>query len=174
LPRLSTRCPEREKRSVETEMIWTSGGLLRLAKTGVRHRADLATPCIIEEVRLVQCVLLASICLTQPACQSPLAQSHIDANVPDAKVFGPLMERDLQGYFEKTLDTTEKIHVQFQLLRDGPTQTGISYPKFYVWAKILSGDRILTEGAVRVAAVDRTQFNVTDAFGKSPWPISAV
>jgi hypothetical protein len=117
-------------------------------------------------VRLVQCVLLASICLTQPACQSPVAQSHIDANVPDAKVFGPLMERDLQAYFEKTLDTTDKIHVQYQLLRDGPTQTGISYPKFYVWAKILSGNRILTEGAVRVAAVNGTQFNVTDFLGK--------
>ena len=111
-------------------------------------------------------MLLASICVTPSASQSPLAQSHIDANVPDAKAFGTLMERDLRVYFEKALDTKEKIHVQYQLLREGPTQTGIAYPKFYVWAKILSGNRILTEGAVRVAAVDRKQFNVTDFLGK--------
>lgn len=76
------------------------------------------------------------------------------------------MERDLHAYFEKTLSTTDKIHVQYQLLRDGPTQTGIGYPKFYVWAKIFSGDRVLTEGAVRVAAVDRTQFDVTGFLDK--------
>ena len=86
--------------------------------------------------------------------------------MPDAKVFGPLMERNLRACFEKTLGATDKIHVQYLLLRDGPTQTGISYPKFYVWARILSGNRILTEGAVRLAAVDGAQFNVTDFLGK--------
>lgn len=111
-------------------------------------------------------LLLAGLFITQCACESPVAQSHIDANVPDATSFGTLMERDLSAYFEKTLETRGKIHVGYQLLREGPTQTGISYPKFYVWAKIFSGSRILTEGAVRVAAVDGTQFTVTDFLSK--------
>jgi len=76
------------------------------------------------------------------------------------------MERDLSAYFERRLGTSDKIHVDYHLLREGPTQTGISYPKFYVWAKILSGSRVLAEGAVRVEAVDRTQFTVTHFFGK--------
>jgi hypothetical protein len=114
-------------------------------------------------MRLAECLLLATgVCVIESACQSPLDQSHIDANVPDTKSFDTLMKRDLRAYFEKTLSTTGKVHVEYQLLRDGPTQTGISYPKFYVWATVFRGARNLTEGAVRVAAVDRTQFTVTD------------
>jgi hypothetical protein len=111
-------------------------------------------------------LLLAGLCITESACDSPVAQSHIDANVPDSTSFDAFMERDLTVYFEKTLETSGKIHVDYQLLRKGSTQTGISYPKFYVWAKIFSGSRILTEGAVSVAAVDGTQFTVTDFLGK--------
>ena len=111
-------------------------------------------------------VLLAGLCITECACESPVAQSHIDANVPDATSFSTVMERDLSAHFEKTLDTRGRIRVEYQLLRTGPTQTGISYPKFYVWTTIFSGSRILTEGAARVAAVDGTQFNVMDFLGK--------
>ncbi len=111
-------------------------------------------------------LLLAVICPSESACLSPVAQSHIDANVPDTKSFDTLMKRDLGAYFEKTLKTPDKVRVEYQLLRDGPTQTGISYPKFYVWATVFSGARNLTEGAVRVAAVDRTQFTVTDFLSK--------
>jgi hypothetical protein len=109
---------------------------------------------------------MAGLWITECACESPVAQSHIDANVPDATSFDTLMERDLSAYFEKTLETSGRIHVDYQLLRKGPTQTGISYPKFYVWAKILDGSRILAEGAVRVEAVDGTQFTVTHFLGK--------
>ena len=111
-------------------------------------------------------VLLAALCVAECACESPVAQSHIDANVPGANSFDSLMERDLSAYFEQTLGTNGEIHVDYRLLREGSTQTGISYPKFYVWAKILSGSRILTEGAVRVEAVDRTQFTVTHFLSK--------
>ena len=111
-------------------------------------------------------LVLACLCIVESTCSSPVAQSHIDANVPDAASFDTLMQRDLSAYFEKTLETSGKIHVDYQLLRKGPTQTGISYPKFYVWAKVSSGSRVVTEGAVRVAAVDGALFTVTNFIGK--------
>lgn len=111
-------------------------------------------------------LLLAGLCITECACESQVAQSHIDANIPDGTSFDPLMERDLNAYFGKTLEISGKIHVDYQLLRNGPTQTGIGYPKFYVWARVFNGSRVLTEGAVRVAAVDGAQFTVTDFLGK--------
>src|ERR1700722_12718152 len=111
-------------------------------------------------------LVLACLCIVESPASSPVAQSHIDANVPDAASFDTLMQRDLSAYFEKTLETSGKIHVDYQLLRKGPTQTGISYPKFYVWAKVSSGSRVVTEGAVRVAAVDGALFTVTNFIGK--------
>jgi hypothetical protein len=104
--------------------------------------------------------------MVECTCSSPVAQSHMDANVPDAASFDILMQRDLSAYFEKTLETSGKVHVDYQLLRKGPTQTGVSYPKFYVWAKVSNGGHVVTEGAARVAAVNRTRFTVTDFLGR--------
>ncbi len=48
------------------------------------------------------------------------------------------------------------------MLRDGPTQTGIGYPKFFVWVRVLEGDTVLEEGAVVLAAMDKKEFSVMD------------
>ena len=77
------------------------------------------------------------------------------------------MEQDLRAYFEKDMPSTENIRVQYKLLRNGPTQTGVTYPKYYVWATISSNDRIISEGAARIVAVDGTQFVVTDFVSKN-------
>ena len=95
--------------------------------------------------------------------QSPLdsvAESHIKANVPDSADFQTFMERDLESYFRKLNNVPVKATYEF--LRDGPTQTGIAYPKFYVWVKVTSGKKLIDEGAVRLAAIDKKYFNVTD------------
>jgi hypothetical protein len=67
------------------------------------------------------------------ACNDPVAQSHIDANVPSAEQFHSLLKRDLQAFFSNRHGSS--VTVSYELLRDGPTQTGIAYPKYYAWVK---------------------------------------
>lgn len=106
--------------------------------------------------------LLAAItlCCSQAFAQSSIQQSHIEANVPSASEFRPLLERDLLAYFRAS-GTPSVTAVQFRLLRDGPTQSGVAYPKYYAWAKALAGSQTLREGAARIAAIQRTHFEVT-------------
>jgi len=97
--------------------------------------------------------------LGQPQGES-IAESHIHANVPDEKDFDKFLKRDLEQYFKDTLQKT--VTVEFELLRKGPTQTGIAYPKFYAWVTIRDGGKLIDQGAVRVAAVEKKHFEVTD------------
>jgi hypothetical protein len=88
-----------------------------------------------------------------------IAASHIEANVPNRNVFDAYMKRDLRTYFCKG---TDDCRAEYSLLREEPTQTGISYPKYYVWAKCFHGDKLFTQGAVRLAAIDKETFQITD------------
>src|SRR6266480_109794 len=83
-----------------------------------------------------------------------ISQSHIDANVPPDSIFDALLHRDLARYFEPSLGGSLAIDVE--LLRRGHTQSGIAYPKFYVWVLVRRDQRPLKEGYAQVAAVDRT------------------
>lgn len=89
---------------------------------------------------------------------------HIEANVPDDGNFGPFLVRDLKSYFEST--SKKPIHVEYDLLRDFPTQTGIAFPKYYAWVRILDGKTMIEQGAVRLAACHKTDFEVTDFVSK--------
>jgi hypothetical protein len=108
--------------------------------------------------------LLLPVCASA-ACQSPMeavADSHVRANVPDEKEFDRLLKRDLAAYFKERKG--REVSVDYELLRKGPTQTGIAFPKFYAWVKVRDkgGDGLLEEGAVRLAAVEKKSFGVTD------------
>lgn len=48
------------------------------------------------------------------------------------------------------------------MLRDGPTQAGVAYPKFYVWVRVFEGASVVDQGAVRLAAIEKREFQVTD------------
>ena len=98
----------------------------------------------------------------QPSGQT----SHINANVPEAATFTELMIRDLLAYF-KANGVPAATGVQVRLLRDAPTQSGASYPKYYAWVQVVAGSSRLAEGAVRLAAIERTHFEVTDYVSKS-------
>jgi hypothetical protein len=87
-------------------------------------------------------------------------QSHISANVPAPADFGRLLKADLQAFFGKSFKGADR--VEYSMLRDGPTQSGVSYPKYYVWVKVFEGTKLLTEGAVRAAAIERKNFEITD------------
>lgn len=90
---------------------------------------------------------------------SGIAESHVDANVPQSKDFDAYMKRDLASFLCKG---AQDCRVEYRMLREGPTQTGISYPKFYVWAVCFQQDKVLTQGAARIAAIDRQGFSVTN------------
>jgi hypothetical protein len=54
---------------------------------------------------------------------------HIEANVPEQKNFRTYLTRDLNSYFASA--SSQPVSVEYDLLRDYPTQTGIAYPKYY-------------------------------------------
>lgn len=94
-----------------------------------------------------------------------LAESHVAANVPSTDDFRPFMIRDLTAYLKATHG--DKWTVDYELLRDGPTQSGVANPKFYLWLRATNAEKTVIEGAVRVAAVDKKRFEVTDFVPRS-------
>ena len=98
----------------------------------------------------------------QPVVQS----SHIEANVPDTSNFDGILRRDLVAYFRAN-GQADADRVEYQLLRDAPTQSGISYPKYYAWVQPFAANVALPAGAVRLAAVERSRFEVTNFVTKS-------
>ena len=95
----------------------------------------------------------------QTAAVESVASSHVEANAPASDQFQKLMVRDLKFYLDAR--TGLDLKIEYDLLRDGPTQTGISYPKYYVWVRGLDEDRVIIDGAARVAAIDRSRFEIT-------------
>ena len=90
-----------------------------------------------------------------------IKQSHIDANVPGQPDFDKFLNRDVKRYLTARYKQTTT--VRYEMLRDGPTQTGIAYPKFYIWVFALSdNDTVITEGVMRLAVVDKKEFQITD------------
>ena len=110
-------------------------------------------------------VLLATYVAPVYAEQS-IQLSHIEANVPPQSSFATLMKRDLLAFFRNQgFDAANSI--TYKLLRDAPTQSGVAYPKYYAWVQVFGDDKILMEGAVRLAAIDRTHFEVTNFLSRA-------
>lgn len=91
-----------------------------------------------------------------------ISRSHVSAHVPSDERFDALLTRDLDNYFTTTM--RKDVSVAYELLRMRPTQTGVSFPKFYAWVVIRSRQTgaEISQGAVRVAAREATSFFVTD------------
>lgn len=87
-------------------------------------------------------------------------RSQIEGNTPPAASFDSFLTRDLLAYF-KTHDAKVN-RVEWKFLRQGAIQSGVSYPKSYVWARLYHSQQFLGSGAVRVEAVDKKEFLVTD------------
>jgi hypothetical protein len=90
-----------------------------------------------------------------------IQQSHTDANVPHSSDFDKFLVRDLAEYFS-TARHRVGTAVEYEPLRRGPTHSGVSYPKFYLWVRIDGGKNPQDRGAVRVAAIEKKRFEVTD------------
>ena len=80
--------------------------------------------------------------------------------MPPSAAFERLLKRDLILYF-KSAGTPGVTAVEYKLLREAPTQSGVALPKFYAWVMVFEEGRLATEGAVRLAAVNRSGFDVT-------------
>ena len=87
-----------------------------------------------------------------------LSRSHIDGNVPIARNFDAYLARDLNAYF--SAGDSGFASVRYELLRRQPTQTGVSFPRYYAWVRIRHWDRGPDQGVVRVSAIDRERFEV--------------
>jgi len=113
---------------------------------------------------LVFCFLCAALSanaqLLNPS--SEVQKSHIEANIPSDESFNSILNRDLLKYFQSSLKS-EKLNVSYQLLRTAPTQSGVSYPKYYAWVTVKSETGVILEqGAVRLAAIEKVRFEVTN------------
>lgn len=102
---------------------------------------------------------LASSPLSAQNLWGQIQQSHIDGNVPSAAEFEKLLQRDLLAYFQR-IGRNEASGVTYELLRNEPTQSGVADPKYYLWVRIFAGSEVIDEGAVRVAALERTHFEI--------------
>lgn len=87
-------------------------------------------------MKYLQVVILAifllivgnSAVLCQESVIDSIADSHIQANVPSEKDFDNFLKRDLAAYFKD--DLKKDVTVEYELLRNAPTQSGIAFPKF--------------------------------------------
>lgn len=110
-------------------------------------------------------LLLASPALRAESHLADIQRSHIEANVPSPEVFAELLKHDLLEFFRKDIAKTATT-AKYRLLRDGPTQSGVSYPKYYLWVTLENGSTKIVEGAARVAAIEKKRFDVTHFMSK--------
>jgi len=108
-------------------------------------------------------------CFVAACCVScsflSISGSYIDANVPDEKEFDRLLNHDIGEYVTDAHD--KDVSVTVELLRKGPTQSGVALPKFYVWiVKQDANGAIMEEAAARIAAVEKKRFDVIQYYDR--------
>ncbi len=89
-----------------------------------------------------------------------LQASHIAANVPPDAAFMTTLRRDVLAYLAANRLPSKSVDIE--LLRKGATQSGASYPKYYVWIRATDKAGHEVAGAMRIAAIGRARFDVTD------------
>ena len=95
-----------------------------------------------------------------------ISASHIEGNLPEDEKFDEYLHRDIKKYFS---NIGNNIEIEYELLRKKPTQVGVSLPKYYIWVRVYEkNDRtLITEGVMRVAAVKKQGFDVTNYLEKN-------
>ena len=126
------------------------------------RRVECSEKVKLMKTRTVVFLVVISIVLTGLLTKAHTSQdiqsSHIAGNVPDEKEFDSILKRDLAKYFSDAAEA--KIEVSYELLRKEPTQTGIAYPKFYLWVRLSKNGKVSQEGVVCVAAIDKKKFHL--------------
>jgi hypothetical protein len=109
-------------------------------------------------------VMLSAAAVAQGSLED-VRRSHIEANVPAREDFSRLLQRDLAAFF--TARDGKAVNIEYRLLREGPTLSGTAYPKYYAWVRIFDGSNLTNEGPVRLAAIERSRFEVADFISSS-------
>jgi hypothetical protein len=109
---------------------------------------------------LRQACLLVITSLVLTSCNPFDPLGHISGNVPAQTDFQAYLARDLKSYFGDELKMP--VTVSYELLRNAPTQSGLSYPKYYAWVRVFEKGQCVEEGAVRLAAIEQQRFEVTN------------
>lgn len=118
-----------------------------------------------KKIGLVLLALLGAACLYYIApflILVSIGLMHVASNTPDDARLEEYLQRDLEGYCESRMG--RPVAVRYAFLREGPTQTGIAFPKYYAWVEILSNGKRIGQGAARVAAINQERFEVTEYF----------
>ena len=112
-------------------------------------------------VRAASVAAVLTATLTAGACRHEQAEP----DVPAPAAFDAQLRGDLQKYFSS--ERPPLTVIGYELLRPGPTVTGIAYPKYYLWVRLRGPDSSLIEAAVRAAAINQAFeiTNVLDAEG---------
>ena len=120
-------------------------------------------------------LMCAVVVATVVACNQP-RETRADT-LDDAKL-DYIVGRDLNTYFSERAGVP--VTVVHLYLRRGPTVTGVSYPKYYLWvsARDSSGRGTAVEGAARVALIDSvievTHFFPRDYIADRPTSVDSV
>lgn len=88
-------------------------------------------------------------------------EGNISYHTPDSHNFHAFLSRDLTAYFREKYKDCQ---TSYEMLKDEPTQFGLSFPHFYVWAKVTRKNSIITQGAVRLDGYRKEGFFVTDFY----------
>lgn len=140
-------------------------------KPAIDRNSDYADKPMMTMCTSAVFTLLISISASVTAQQAPstadmarmmqqLQASHVSANAPPASSFSKILERDVRAYFAAHRLPFTKVTIE--LLRKGATQNGVSYPKYYIWIRATGAAKHHAEGAMRIVAIDRARFEVTD------------
>lgn len=95
------------------------------------------------------------------AIMEQIHQGNISYHTPAPADFHRLLQRDLNAYFREKYKNSNTI---YEMLKDEPTQLGVSFPHFYVWAKVSCRGKLVTQGAVSLDAIEQNEFHVTQFF----------
>jgi hypothetical protein len=94
----------------------------------------------------------------EPALRE-VQRSQIEGHAPSGSDVRALLQRGLASYFASPGEPAPEVEIE--LLREGPTQSGVAYAKYYVWVRVVRAGVSDRQGAARVAAVERERFEVT-------------
>lgn len=99
-------------------------------------------------------------------CNAPLHNYQDRLNSQSDQVnLNPDLQISLEDYFR--LEQKKNVTVKYEYLRKAGTETGMSFPKYYVWVEISDGLSFLQKGAARLSGTDTNKFEVTHYLSES-------
>lgn len=109
----------------------------------------------------------AGLCAVSPVLILALiSMAHIKANAPDEAHFDELLTSSLETYC-RDMGGGKPVTVRYAMLRDGPTQAGLGFPKYYVWVEVFDGPRRIVQGAAKAVGINRQELEITDFFSEA-------